>query len=249
MKIAILSLLLSFIFLLPARGLAQQSKYPAAGLVLQNLATQRPVQPGKMGRMNAVFEVVRNAFKEFCGKNGNHPVCKSEATEEEAINKLVQTNPQLLTYINTGSIPDLCRKGRKEFCGESVGEAQPQRIVGTSSPADSVDTPSSDAGAAAGQPSIDQVEILSLSCDALGRTILRAVDPKLDVDFPGRGDWENDLCRDREQWKMQYDRYVAHKGTATEAHERELAADAYQLLQTRSWEGPALARRFINGEK
>ncbi len=127
---------------------------------------------------------------------------------------------------------------------------QRQRIVETYSPADSVSAAKA-TGAAAGQPSIDdsQVEILGLSCEALGRTVLRAVDPKLDIDFPGRGDWENDLCRDREQWKTQYDRYVAHKGTPIEAHERNLAADAYQLLQTRSWEGPALARRFINGEK
>src|SRR5260370_23690686 len=49
---------------------------------------------------------------------------------------------------------------------------------------------SSVTGIAGGQPSIDdsQAEILGLSCEALGRTVLRAVDPKLDVDFPGRGD-------------------------------------------------------------
>lgn len=42
---------------------------------------------------------------------------------------------------------------------------------------------------------------------------------------------------------------AAGMGTATEAHERDLAADAYKSLQVRSWEGPALARRFINGDK
>jgi hypothetical protein len=89
-----------------------------------------------MGRMSAVFEVVRNAFKEFCGKNRNHATCKSDSAQEEAINKLVQTSPQLLAFINTGSIPDLCKKGHKEFCGESNGKPQTQRVVETASPSD-----------------------------------------------------------------------------------------------------------------
>jgi len=88
-------------------------------LVLQNLAIRGAVQAGEMGRMSAVFEVVRNTFQKFCGKNRIHAACISDATEEVAINKLVQTSPQLLLYINSGSIRDLCKKGQKEFCGDS----------------------------------------------------------------------------------------------------------------------------------
>jgi hypothetical protein len=49
---------------------------------------------------------------------------------------------------------------------------------------------------------IAQLPILELSCGALGRAILVSVDPKLDVLFPGRSSWEQDVCRNRDQWKF-----------------------------------------------
>ncbi len=235
MKIAIISLLFSPMFLLPAQSFAQQSSD-------NPVAAQAPAQPH--ARRTAAFQSTLSAVKEFCGKNTDNASCKSDSTEYDAASKLVEKSPELQAYIEKGVLPD------KPVKFGSLPAPYKSNALAHQPPT-SVGTPSSVTGIAGGQPSIDdsQAEILGLSCEALGRTVLRAVDPKLDVDFPGRGDWENDLCRDRELWKRQYDRYVAHKGTVTEAHERDLASDAWLLLQTRSWEGPALARRFINREK
>jgi hypothetical protein len=90
-----------------------------------------------------------------------------------------------------------------------------------------------------------QFEILNLGCEALGKAMLRAVAPELDVPFPERGDWERDLCRVRNEWHDQYLRYEAHKGTSTEIEERQKAADWWKILQGTAWVGPAKARSYI----
>lgn len=90
-----------------------------------------------------------------------------------------------------------------------------------------------------------QLEILSLSCEHLGRAMLRSKDPKLDVRFPERPHWEEDLCRAREDWHVQYLRYEGHKGTATEVEEREKAADRWSYFQSTAGFGVAFARLYL----
>jgi len=96
---------------------------------------------------------------------------------------------------------------------------------------------------------ITEASIVSLSCENLAKATLQKVDPKLDVEFPARRDWELDYCRDRELWYRQYRRWEAHKGTSTEHEERVLTEDAWSLLQGAALEGPALARRYVDRNK
>jgi hypothetical protein len=90
-----------------------------------------------------------------------------------------------------------------------------------------------------------QLDLLSLSCEHLGSSVLRSKDPKLDVHFPERLHWEEDLCRAREDWHRQYLRYEGHKGTATEVEEREKAADQWSYFQSTANSGVAFARLYL----
>jgi hypothetical protein len=90
-----------------------------------------------------------------------------------------------------------------------------------------------------------QLDLLSLSCEHFGSSVLRSKDPKLDVRFPERPHWEEDLCRAREDWHVQYLRYEGHKGTATEVEEREKAADRWSYFQSTAEVGVAFARLYL----
>lgn len=107
MKIAIISLLLSSMFLLPARGHAQQAND-------NPVAAQAPVQQrsiGELAREQKVLKAVRNSMKELCGgKMKDNAKCKLAASSkeygEELVKKTVAENPDIQTYIKTGVLPD-----------------------------------------------------------------------------------------------------------------------------------------------
>lgn len=90
-----------------------------------------------------------------------------------------------------------------------------------------------------------QLPIWSISCDRAGSVWLRAVDPKLDVPFPEKFHWQDDLCRAGYAYRDQFLRYEAHKGTATEAEEQAKAAAAWSYFQSTAEVGVAFARLYL----
>jgi hypothetical protein len=247
MKNAIISLLLSSMFFLPARGLAQQwSNDPVAG--------QAPVQQWSMGelaREQKVLKAVRSSLKELCsGEMKENAKCKLVASNqeyrEELVKKTVAENPDIQTYIKTGVLPDKPIKTGGLLAPDKPDSDTLALDKSWMSTGLSYQQTETSGGHVQQAPtSIIQVPIMSLSCENLAKAALQNVDPKLDVEFPGRGDWERDYCRDRELWYRQYLRWEGHKGTSTERQEYDLAAQAWSLLQGVMLEGPALARQYL----
>jgi hypothetical protein len=107
MKIGIISLLLSSMFLLPVRGHAQQSSdNPVAA---QASVQQRSI--GELAREQRALKAVRNSMKELCGgKMKDNAKCKLAASSkeygDELVKKTVAENSEIQLYIKTGVLPD-----------------------------------------------------------------------------------------------------------------------------------------------
>jgi hypothetical protein len=107
MKFAIILLLLSSMFLLPAQGFAQQSSNGP-------VPAQAPIQQkslGELAREQRALTAVRNSLNELCGgKMKDDEKCKlavsDKAYSEELIKKTVAENLDIQTYIKTGVLPD-----------------------------------------------------------------------------------------------------------------------------------------------
>jgi hypothetical protein len=95
----------------------------------------------------------------------------------------------------------------------------------------------------------DQKPIMDVPCEVLAVVVLKGVNPKYDKDFPGRGTWEQDLCRAREDWHRQWLRWEGHVGTSTEGEEHRLEQNALSNLQAEGLRGTDLARQFLAGGK
>ena len=247
MKIAIISFLLSSMFLLSARGFAQQ---PSDDLsAAQTSAQQRSI--GELAREQKVLNIVRNSMKQLCGgKMKDNAKCKLAASSkeygEELVKKTVAENPDIQTYIKTGVLPDKpIKTGVLSAPDKSDADTLDLDKSWMNAGLSYQQREISDNPVQQATTSIIQAPIMSLSCENLAKAALQNVDPKLDVEFPGRGDWERDYCRDRELWYQQYLRWEGHKGTSTERQEYDLAAQAWSLLQGVMLEGPALARQYL----
>jgi hypothetical protein len=167
-------------------------------------------------------------LRAFCSKKHEDDLCKDMTPEEMTARILKESTPTQIHKL----LKDL-----ESFTGDD------HSWVGT---AGGISTGSSQDGPPLEAPTDpSQLEILNLSCEALAKTVLRAVSPQLDVPFPERGGWERDLCRVRNEWHDQYLRYEGHKGTSTEIDEREKAADWWKLLKGTALVGPAKARLYL----
>src|SRR5258708_8473796 len=98
MKIAIISFLLSSMFLLSARGFAQQ---PSDDLsAAQTSAQQRSI--GELAREQKVLNIVRNSMKQLCGgKIKDNAKCKLASSNKnyckELLKKPISENPDFQT--------------------------------------------------------------------------------------------------------------------------------------------------------
>src|SRR5260370_27174280 len=98
MKIAIISLLFSPMFLLPAQSFAQQSSD-------NPVAAQAPAQPQqplhltKPARRTTPFQSTLSAVKAICAKNKDNASSKSDSTEYDTASKLVHKSPELQASI------------------------------------------------------------------------------------------------------------------------------------------------------
>jgi hypothetical protein len=195
MKIAIISLLLSSMFLLPTRGFAQQSSDdPVATQAHAITHPQQTLHLTKPARRTAAFQSALSAVKVFCSKNKDNAACKSDSTEYNAASKLVEKSPELQAYIETGVLPDKPIKfgslpapdksdadtsdkswmgaGLAQMYSTSSGTSVPQKVTMSDSLGD-VET---------------QMTILAgKTSRELGNEYAR------DIQFPGRDRWEQDL--------------------------------------------------------
>jgi len=245
MKFVIISLLLSFVFLLPAAGFAQQpSDDPVTVQVQTPAQSQQTLHLTKPARRTVAFQSTLSAVKEFCGKHKDNASCKSDSTEYDAASKLIEKSPELQAYIETGVLPDKPIKLGSLPAPYKL-EADTSGKSGMNAGLNYQQRESSGNPVQQATP-LRQVSMLELNCEDLAKAVLRSVDPKLDVEFPGRGDWESDLCRNRELWHQQYLRWEAHKGTSTETGEYNLTAQAWSILQGTALEGTAMARLYLD---
>jgi hypothetical protein len=201
-KIAIISLLLSSMFLLSARGLAQQSSDDPVAAQAQAAAQPRqPLHSTKPARRTAVFQSTLSAVKEFCGKNKDNAACKSYSTEYNAASKLVEKSPELQAYIETGLLPDKPIKfgslpapdksdadtSDKSWMIEALAHQQQE----------AADTP------AAPRPNAtaDGVRNVEVAIDTLAGKNSKELGEQFagDIRFPGRDQWEQNLYKEKER--------------------------------------------------
>ncbi len=189
-------------------------------LVSIALTASASAQQQSLGEVALQLRLQRD-LRAFCSKKLDSKLCKKMSPEEMAKSIIKDSTPKEINKL----MADI-----EKFTGDDHSWASGISQIG--SPAMPTD------------PS--QLEILNLSCEALGKAALQTAAPELDIPFPGRGEWERDLCRVRNEWHDQYLRYEAHKGTPTEIDEREKAADLWQILQGTALVGPAKARLYLD---
>jgi hypothetical protein len=172
-------------------------------------------------------------LRAFCSKKTDSDLCKEMTPEQMSKRILKESTPaqvyKLLKDLESFTVDDHSWVAKAGGISQGVEASNAQSQVNT--PGVSNDS--------------SQLEILNLTCEALGKAMLQSVSPELDVPFPERGDWERDLCRVRNEWHDQYLRYEGHKGTSTEIDEREKAADWWKLLKSTALVGPAKARLYL----
>jgi hypothetical protein len=221
MKTAIISLLLSSMFLLPAQGFAQQSSDDPA-------AAQAPVQQrslAELAREQKVLIAVRNAAKALCsGKLKDDAKCKLAASNkeysEELVRKTVAEDPDIQSYIRTGVLPEKPVKIGgllvpdksdadtldldKSWMGAGLTYQQHEAPSAVPSSAKSLQSAISDAESA-----ISKLE--DLSARQLGDNIVH------NVQFPDRPQWERRLFEKKNKVVAAARAYLAVARSTTDA--------------------------------
>ncbi len=201
--------------------MSHEAKACVAALVMLILPMVISAQQKQESLADTAYRLrLQSDLQEFCTKKPSAKVCKK--TPEEMAKTIIRDRSSeqitaLMQHIEkvTGNVHTWVDKAG----GISTASASSN---GTSENKDNV----SDKPAAAEQP-----DIMGLSCADFAKATLVSADPGFDVLFPGRDDWERDLCRARTKWHNQDVRWQGHKGTYTEPTERKVTLRRWRHLQ------------------